>query len=165
MRRRGGTRLPGWTMRRRIRKSVNRNPLRLVLQELERKETASETLNFLAGGLTSPAVFADPSSDGSATVRTSAQVPTDFAVDSRNALAATLTVRLSPPAQQESSPQQPQNEGASNWSGTWGAFADNGDDDFSVPVSPAAGPSVSPDAPHRTGGDPGAIVSASPPAP
>src|SRR5437762_13357099 len=51
------------------------DPVRLVLRELERREVASETLNFLAGGLASADWSADPAPDARAAAVTQYEAP------------------------------------------------------------------------------------------
>jgi RHS repeat-associated protein len=113
---------------------VKLDPIRLVLRELERRETASETLNFLLNGL--PAI--NWPTEPAPVIRTASETWTGGLTVQSNPAALSLAVHLGPGPQADAEPPshpvfEPSTADArTDWST---AMSDDTGDDFSIPVS------------------------------
>ncbi|HEY1376830.1 MAG TPA: hypothetical protein VGF55_08545, partial [Gemmataceae bacterium] len=120
------------TPARRGRRSRTADPVRLVLGELERRETTSETLSFLANGL--PRI--EWAADTTPTVRTTTAPAEEQGTDDDSfPLSMTVNLSTAPAAREEPARQDRRDEPAGSpavWSGFWSMAGDEADD-FAVP--------------------------------
>ncbi len=153
-------------MRKRIRRSVKPDPIRLILRELERREAPSQSLSILAAGI--PAASWLPDANMGSHVAQSVGYQTPSVDTAFLPLSFVGDQSTTPPAEDSappaSTPPLEDADALAAGSGWWGAFGDEVNEDIGPPTAAPTGGNAPAATPPGGGGGSGAPANLAAPA-